>query len=71
MRLNIKRMRLEKGLTQEELATRVSIGRVNINRYETGKRTPSIDTARKIAAALDCTIDELFGKPEKEKEEVQ
>lgn len=67
----IERLRREKGLSQKDLANILGVSQSAISKYETGVALPSLNTARKIAAALDCTIDELFGEPEKEKEEVQ
>ena len=57
----LKRLRNEKGLTQQELANLSGISRVEIARLETGergkKRSPSLASAQKLAAALgvDCT----------------
>lgn len=62
----IKKLRIMQGLTQKNLAERVCISRANLTNIENGRRTPSMKTARKIAAALGCTIDELF---ERETEE--
>ena len=62
----IKKLRIMQGLTQKNLAERVCISRANLTNIENGRRTPSMKTARKIAAALGCTIDELF---EREAEE--
>ena len=56
----IKDVRKARGLTQEELATASGVSRVSIARYETGVCAPSTASAIKIAAALDCTLDELL-----------
>ena len=55
----IKELRKAKGWTQEELARRSGVSRVSINRYENGERIPDLITARMIATALGCTIDEM------------
>ena len=44
--------RLEKGITQIELAKMIGTQRSNICRLESGAQNPSIDTLLKISAAL-------------------
>ena len=44
--------RLEKGITQIELARMIGTQRSNICRLESGAQNPSIDTLLKISAAL-------------------
>lgn len=56
----IKELRKQKGMTQEALAAFTGINRVSIAKYETGKSTPSLKTAGKLAAALGVTVDELM-----------
>ena len=41
---NIKRYRLEKGLTQKQLADNLGLAEITIRQYENDKRTPKIDT---------------------------
>ena len=62
----IKQIRERKNLTQVELAKELNMTQGIVSSWENGRYSPSIDTARKIAAALGCTMDELFGEPEKE-----
>lgn len=59
----IERLRREKGLSQKDLANILGVSQSAISKYETGVALPSLNTARKIASALGCTIDELFGEP--------
>jgi putative transcriptional regulator len=49
------------GLTQQELADAAGAGSVTIVRAETGKQEPTLDLALQLAAALYCTVDDLFG----------
>lgn len=58
--VRIKELRKQKGMTQEALAAFTGINRVSIAKYETGKTTPSLNTAEKLAAALGVTVDELL-----------
>lgn len=56
----IKRMRLEKGLTQKDLAALLGTSQQNLAQYEKDKRRPKIETVRKIAKALDVYIGDLI-----------
>ncbi|MBF9651946.1 helix-turn-helix domain-containing protein [Streptococcus pseudopneumoniae] len=56
----IKEYRLQRGLTQKELATLVDMGDTTIANYEKGFRTPKKNTLFKISSALSVTIDDLF-----------
>ena len=48
------------GLTQQQLADRVGLNRVQLAKYESGVQSPSVATAARIAKALDTPIEELF-----------
>ena len=60
--MNLKEIRLARGMTQEQLANICGLEQSRIARYESGKREPDLDTLRKLAEALDCTLDELIGR---------
>ena len=45
--------RLEKGITQKELAKRIKTKQSNISRLESGKATPSISLLNRIAQAFN------------------
>ncbi len=59
---NLKNKRTEKGLTLDEVATKVGVSRQTIQRYESGviSNIPS-DNIEKLASALDTTPAELMG----------
>ena len=57
---NLKRLRLEKGLSQEKLALNAEIDRTYIPSIEKGERNVSIVIAEKLAIALNVPITELF-----------
>ncbi len=60
---NLKRIRNEKGMSQDELSKKIEIHSVQLSRYERGQSVPSIDIVSKIANALEVSIDELvYGK---------
>ena len=56
----IARMRLAKGMTQGQLAEAVGCLPKDICRWERGVRRPNINSAIKLANALDCKIDDLL-----------
>lgn len=57
----IKAKRIEQGLIQKDLADRLGLrSNATVCMWENGERTPSAAMLPKIAAALNCTIDELF-----------
>jgi len=56
----IKKIRNEKGLTQEDLAEKVGVSRVYIGYVEQGRNTPSLEILEKIAKALKVKITEIL-----------
>jgi transcriptional regulator with XRE-family HTH domain len=59
---NLKKIRQDCNLTQEELAKKIDTSRSNIANYENNKNMPSIDVLSKLSKVLDCSIDYLLGK---------
>ncbi|MBQ3755124.1 MAG: helix-turn-helix transcriptional regulator [Clostridia bacterium] len=58
----LKELRLNVGLTQEELAAKLGLSRVNYTRYENGKVRPDYETLVKLADFYDVSLDELFDR---------
>jgi transcriptional regulator with XRE-family HTH domain len=58
--LNLRIARRLKGITQEELASRVYLDRCAISRMETGNRYPRLDRVLELAEALDVKPSELL-----------
>ena len=56
----IKELRMKNKLTQEELASKCGLSKNAIWNYENNKRSPSIDTLKKIANALDVNVYNLI-----------
>lgn len=56
----IKQIRIEKGMTIQELSELTGLSVASLSMYETGKRIPSIKNISKIAEALKISVDELF-----------
>jgi len=58
--IKIKLARVEKGLSQQNLADLVGATRQTIGLIEKGKYNPSLNLCIKIAKSLDRTLNELF-----------
>ena len=56
----IKEKRIEKGLTQSDMAKILNISQVAYGRYELGTRDPGLNMILKIADALDFAPGEFF-----------
>lgn len=56
----VKEKRLEKNLTQLELANLVGVTPKYIGFIENNERNPSLKVAQNIANVLDSTVDEIF-----------
>jgi DNA-binding XRE family transcriptional regulator len=56
----MKYIRESKGLTQEELSRLVGCSRSWLMKLENGKVEPKLKIALRIAAALGCTVEEIF-----------
>ena len=55
----IRALRLDAGMTQEELAQRIGLKKQNISRYENSRVEPNIRTAKRIAEALGVSLEEM------------
>ncbi|MDD2979983.1 MAG: helix-turn-helix transcriptional regulator [Hespellia sp.] len=56
----ISKLRGNKKLSQEELASIINVTRETLARLETAKRKPSLDTIVEIANALEVSVDDLL-----------
>lgn len=56
----IKKLRLDKKLTQEELAKKLNVSFQAVSKWETGTTTPDIYILPKIAVFFSVSMDELF-----------
>jgi len=57
---NLKRLRLEKGLSQEALADLAGLHRTYVGAVERGERNISIDNVERLTTALECDVKELL-----------
>lgn len=58
-------LRNKRGISQEELARYLKIGKSTLGMYETDRREPSYETTQKIATYFEVTIDWLVTGKEK------
>jgi transcriptional regulator with XRE-family HTH domain len=63
---HIKRIREEKGISQEELAEYLNVSRQAVSNWERGKTEPDIETLHKIATFFDVNIEVLIYGKEKQ-----
>lgn len=58
----VKKFRLNKGVTQEQLAEAAGVGVTHISHLETGSGTVSLKVFLAIVNYLDCSADEILCK---------
>lgn len=59
---NIKILRTEKNLSQEELAKQIHVTQTMISQLEKGKKQPSREVAESLADFFEVTLDYLLGR---------
>ena len=58
---NIERLRKAKGLSQEKLARLADVANNTLIKMKSGKnQNPTLDTLKKVAKALDISVDDLI-----------
>jgi len=57
---NIRRIRLEKEMTQGDLCRELELDRSYMSNLENGKKNPTLATIERLAGALGVTSDELL-----------
>ena len=60
----IKELRLERGISQRELAKLTGIKQANISRWEAGLIVPNVNDIWTLADFFNCSIDYIVGKNE-------
>jgi transcriptional regulator with XRE-family HTH domain len=61
-KVRLRDARLEKGLSQAELAQKTGLQPSAVSHFESGRRAPSFDNLRVLADALGVTTDHLLGR---------
>lgn len=65
----IKRLRIERGITQEQLAALLKVSRSTVGMYETGSREPDFETCEAIADIFNVDMDYLLGRSDVERKD--
>ncbi len=63
---NLQNFRKRKELTQEALAEKIGVARQTVVKWEAGESAPDLETAGRLAEALDVSLDDLVNMPEGE-----
>jgi transcriptional regulator with XRE-family HTH domain len=58
--LNIKKIREEKSLTQQQIAVLINMHRSNYSKIENGQREISVEALNKIAQYFGMTVDQII-----------
>ena len=58
----IRRLREERGISQQELAQPLGVTQGAVSHWENGVRKPDIDDIVKIAQLFNCKVDDLIDK---------
>lgn len=58
--LNLRRIRVSKNLSQDELALRAGVERAYVGYIERAAKNPTIQTLAKLAGALNCEVRDFF-----------
>lgn len=59
---NIKSLRMAKGLSQEELASRIHVVRQTVSKWEKGLSVPDAEMVSRLAEELGTTVAALLGE---------
>lgn len=65
---NIKQARIRKGISQEEMATKIHVVRQTVSKWENGLSVPDADMLLRIAELLEVPVAELLGISNTDKE---
>ena len=60
---NLRRLRVNRGLSQEVLAVDADIDRTYVSRLERGLENPTVAVLARLATALNARIEEFFVVP--------
>jgi len=60
---NVRRLRVERDLSAETLATQSGVDRVYLSRIERALANPSVDILERLASVLQVEIGELLAVP--------
>lgn len=58
---NLKRLRTEKGLSQEEVAGQLFLSRQTVSKWENNQAEPGVENLKALAKLYGVTLDQLLG----------
>ena len=67
--VSIRSLRLRSGLSQRQLAGRMSVPRTYVSKIENEKATPTLSSLERLARALEVTVPELLSGGEKSRQD--
>ena len=67
---NLKKIRDERNLSQQELAKKLKVAQSTIAMWEASQRTPKLGELNRLARILNITINRLLGQPKDRKLEI-
>ena len=67
--VSIRSLRLRNGLSQRQLATRMSVPRTYVSKIENEKATPTLSSLERLARALEVTVPDLLTGGERTRQE--
>lgn len=60
--LRLKELRIERNLTQSDLASFLGLNQTAIGKYERSELEPNLQNLEKIADFFECSVDYLIGR---------
>src|ERR1700733_735996 len=66
---SIRSLRLRNGMSQRQLALRMSVPRTYVSKIENEKATPTLSSLERLARALEVTVPELLSGGEKSRQD--
>jgi transcriptional regulator with XRE-family HTH domain len=64
---NLRRIRVERGISQERLALEANVDRSYVGRLERGRENPTLAILERLARVLGVPATELLGQPQGQK----
>lgn len=56
----IKKIRIKKGVSQEDIANEMNVSTATVSRWESGEFLPRADKLPALAKALNCSVEDLL-----------
>jgi len=66
---SIRSLRLRNGLSQRQLAARMSVPRTYVSKIENEKATPTLSSLERLARALEVSVPDLLSGSERSRQE--